>query len=410
MKYRRLLNFSHHLTVAIGSLALISCSGQDRSETETDNGAGTGEPTNPAVVVTAQIVTPTDYLTFVRAFPDVPEGDVDFSGFREFGNANTYLNEGKLFVEQDGVVQRFDVNEDLELVEGPRFSWADFGIATAEASYTVFVSGTRAYTFAPQLGVVVVWDPDAMVRTGVIDIDFPERPVGSQTWASSGHVVDGNVVWNVFSGSFETLVPHTAVTLTIANANSDEPLTVLEDARCLPGGPAFVDEQGDYYVHGGGFFGYFYAYGGVPDARTCVLRMNAGETRFDPDYELDYKEVTGSYVNTPWIQVTEDQYVTRAWDPAIPVPESPDDFWAGEGLRPLLVDLSERTAEPYPDLEGVIDVDGETRIVDGVSYFQITETGYGEGGEAEIVELHPNGIRPKFRMLGGFLLGLERLR
>ena len=58
------------------------------------------------------------------------------------------------------------MNEDLELVEGPSFSWADFGIPTANATSTVFLSSTRAYTLVPQLGLIVVWDPDSMLRTG----------------------------------------------------------------------------------------------------------------------------------------------------------------------------------------------------------------------------------------------------
>lgn len=93
----------------------------------------------------------------------------------------------------------------------------------------------------------------------------------------------------------------------------------------------------------------------------------------------------------------------------MPFPEVPDDFWT-VALRPLLVDASAGTALPYPDVEGLVDIDGRTRIVDGVSYFQLSETGYEEGGNTDVVELHPEGILQKFHLSGGFLLELERVR
>jgi hypothetical protein len=140
------------------------------------------------------------------------------------------------------------------------------------------------------------------------------------------------------------------------------------------------------------------------------LRVKAGTTEFDPDYLLDYEAVTGSYVNSPWIGVTGGQYVTRAWDPSVPIPEFADEFWVAKANRSMLVDQGSGTAVPYPAMDGFFDIDGQTRIVDGVSYFQLSKTGYDAGGNADVVELHPDGIRQKFHLSGGFLLTLARVR
>ena len=437
------MNKSHHrqcallgLVLGFGVSTLTACSDSSPGEAAAQGGSGSepsdvagsdaggsdvggsdaggsdsGRPTNSAILLAGQSVTPDDYLTYVGVLPEVPEGDVDFSKFREFGNANTYVHDGHVFVEQDGVMQRFDVDEDLKLVDGPRFSWADFGISTANASFTVFISATRAYTFAPQLDVIVIWDPSTMERTGSIELEYPERPAGMETWASDGYLLGDKVVWNVFSGSFETNLAYPAITLVVADAHTDAAPTFVEDSRCLPGGPSFVDAKGDYYVHGAGYFGFFYAYGDVPTGtRTCALRVKAGETSFDPDFRLDYEEATGSALNTFWINVSGDQYFTRAWDPSVPVPEIPDDFWSGAGLQPLLVDQSTGTSKPYPDLADATEVDGVTRIVDGVSYYQIADTSYDDvGGQSTIVELHPDGAHKKFH-LAGFLQTLARVR
>lgn len=381
----------------------LGCGDGLGSEARSDE-SGTG----PAVIVTAQVITPDDYLSYVAAFSDVPTGHVDLAQFREFGNV--YVNAGYVFVEQDGVMRRFLVNDDLELLEsGPRFTWTEFGIASANASYTVFISATRAYTFAPELGVIVVWDPEEMARTEVIEFEYPERPADMETWAFDGRLVGDQVIWNVFSGNFETATPYPAVTLAIADAHDDTPPVLVEDDRCLPGGPSFVDDDGNYYAHGGGYFGYFYAYGDVEDARTCVVRVNAGQKDTDPDFLLDYEELLGSYVSDPWYHVRGDQHVVRLWDPGVSFPTDSDEFWDNAALRPLLANIASRSVGPYPDLEGKIGIDGVTREVDGANYYQISETGYVEGGNAEVVELRADGIHRRFQ-LDGFLLGLERLR
>ncbi len=113
---------------------------------------------------------------------------------------------------------------------------------------------------------------------------------------------------------------------------------------------------------------------------TCALRVKKGELKFDPDYQLDYEDATGSAINTPWIGLGGDRYVTRVWDPDVALPEFADDFWLGEGLRPRLVDRATGTSKPYADLQDVFDVDGATRIVDGVSYLAISDKQQEPGG------------------------------
>jgi hypothetical protein len=387
--------------------ALFGCGGSDEVNVVPQAGS---PATNPAVMLAGQVYSPEGYNTYVGVFDAVPDGDVDFATFREFGNANAFTSAGYVFVEEDGIMRRFSVNESLELVDGPRFSWQDFGIASINTTSTVFVSAQRAYTLAPELGLIIIWNPDTMERTGTLSVDLSHRPLGMETFAYDGHRVGDQVFWNVFSGNWDTIVPYPAVTLVIADATrDDDPVHIIEDDRCLPGGPARVDDAGNYYVQAGGYFGYFLTYGGGPDARACVLRVSAGRAEFDTDYLLDYAALTGSSVSEPWFHVSGNQYVSRSWNPALPFPENPDEFWDNAALRPLLIATDASTAVPYPDLAGSKTVDGTTREVDGISYYQLSQTGYVEGGNTDVVELHPEGIVTKFH-LNGFLLGLERIR
>jgi hypothetical protein len=402
----------------LSALALGACSDEatviDQSSGGTASPAApespaSEQPDNPAIMVVGQLVGPEgSFNTYVGLFPEMPTGDVDFSNFREFGNANAYSNAGYVFVEEEGVMQRFSVDENLQLVDGPRFSWQDFGIASINGSYTVFASADRAYTFAPELNVVIVWSPEEMIQIGTLPMEMPERPAGMETFAYDGAKVGDKVVWNVFSGNWDSITPYQSVTLAVADANSDAPVRFVEDDRCLPGGPARVADDGTYYVHAGGYYGYFLTYG-APEGRACILSFDPVTETFDPDYLVDYQTLMGSYVSEPLFYVGGDDYIARAWDPAVPFPENPEEFFGNAAFQPLLVNPATGTSAPYPDLAGAQNIDGTTRIVDGVSYYQLSQTGYVENGNTDIVELHPEGVVHRFH-LNGFMIGLDRVR
>lgn len=414
--------FASASALLLSALALGACS--DEATVIDQSGGGTvsttpedpageqpeapAQPDNPAIMLVGQLVGPEDFNTYVGIFPEMPTGEVGFESFREFGNANAFANAGYVFVEQDGVMQRFSVDENLQLVDGPRFSWQDFGIASINSSYTVFVSAERAYTFAPELNVVIVWSPEEMIQVGTLPMEMPQRSAGMETFAYDGVKVGDKVIWNVFSGNWDSITPYPSVTLAVADANSDAPVRFIEDDRCLPGGPARVDADGSYKVHAGGYFGYFLTYG-APEGRTCILSFDPVTETFNPDYLVDYQTLMGSYVSEPLFYVGGDDYIARAWDPAVPFPENPDEFFGNAAFQPLLVNPVTGASTPYPDLAGFQSIDGTTRIVDGISYYQLSQTGYVENGNTDVVELHPDGVVPRFH-LNGFMIGLERVR
>jgi len=150
-----------------------------------------------------------------------------------------------------------------------------------------------------------------------------------------------------------------AVTLAIAEVQGDEQtVEFVEDSRCLPGGPARVDEAGDYYIEGGAYWGFFYAYGDRPSGS----RVKSGAAEVDLATCSTTKRL-GSYVSEPWIHVEGSKYFARAWNPEQAFPEDQDTFWGNAALRPLLIDTQANTTAPFPDLEGKFGIDGVTREV-----------------------------------------------
>jgi hypothetical protein len=369
-----------------------------------------------ALLVAVIVESPEDRNVYVGAVSEVPEGELDYSRFLEFGSVDVSTSGGYVFVwdREPARMTRFSVNEDLSLSEGPTLSFERYG--AAGGGENVFVSATRSYLLSPQLDTIIVWNPEAMEITGTIPIVLPGPPggtggpslSGAETFAHKGQVVGENVIWQVVTSNFDTNVIQHGATLAIASAATDDPVRVIEDTRCAGANGGLVDARGDYYVRADAYWGYFAAYGAdAASVRTCVLRVLAGTTEFDPEYLVDTRQLTGTSINYPWFHVQGSQYLAQVWDPAQTLPEDTSQYWYSD-LAPLLVDIDQGTATPYPDIDGSIMVASAEYSIDGVSYYELNPQGFVVGGRSDIVELRPEGIVRKFSVPG--LWGFGRIR
>ena len=370
-----------------------------------------------SALLTAVIVeSPDGRNVYVGAVEEVPTGELDYSSFLEFGSIDAATYAGYVFVwdREPGRMTRFSVNADLSLSEGPTVSFERYG--AAGGGENVFVSPTRSYLLSPQLDTIVVWDPETMQITGTIPITLPGPPGGTggptlsgfETFAHKGQVVGDNVIWQIVSVNWETQEIEHGATLAVVSATTDEPVRLIEDSRCAGANGGHVDERGDYYVRADGYWGFFAAYGaGAASVRTCMLRVRAGTTEFDPDYLVDTRELTGTPINYPWFHVEASQYIAQAWDPTQVVPEDSGQYWYAD-MAPLLVDVEQGSAAPYPDLDGSIMVSSAEYSIDGVTYYERNPEGFVVGGRSEIVELRPEGVVPKFSVPGLWAFGRIR--
>jgi len=414
----------------VSTLALVAgfapgCSNDD--ETQVEVGLGASQPAapagdepsaelSPAVLVVGFVPGVDSANLYAAALPELPTGDVEYSGYREFSASEAYMytSGGYVFFwnGEDRTMTRFSVDADYQLVDGPTISFAN---QIPGSSHHTFISPTRAYTLSRDLDQVLVWNPETMEITGSIPITLPDRPATmvSFPYYSPGVVVGDRVIWDIVTVDETNNVPFRNTTLAIASTLSDEPVRFIEDGRCVGGGGGRADAEGNYYVRAGALWGQYAAYGaGSEGVRTCLLRARAGEDSFDPDYLLDFQELTGTYVNYPWYHVEGSRYLALAWDPALPLP-SLDEFYAPDTsalFRPLLVDIDARTAVPYPDLAGGKVISSDEFTIDGVSYYQFSQTGYAvDDGSTDIVELRPEGIVQRFHVPGS-IWQLARIR
>jgi len=381
---------------------VIDASAAPGSEPEAP--ADGAEPSNPAIMLATYVRGPSDDNVYVRALPEVPSGEIEYSGYLELGPVNVFTHAGYVFVwdSEAALMTRYAVNEALDLVEGPALSLLNEGYSGIDGHSHAFVSETRAYSMSPQLDQVIIWNPQTMQITGTIAMQAPERPAAMATGVHYGLVHGEHVVWRLVSADWDSNALYPATTLAIARTDSDEPVQIVEDDRCAAGyDGAFVDSEGDLYVQAGAHWGSFAAYGpGAGSLTTCVLRVRAGETSFDPGYLLDYQAVTGSYLNRVWFPVSGSKFFGAAWDPERPVPEELDLWYQDNTFRPLLVDVVTMQAQPYPSLEGTVLISSLPFRLDGTTYYQLSGTGFGLGSVVDVVELREEGVQTRFRAPG----------
>jgi len=414
-------------------VAVTGCSDDEPSEDETGNldvtstGLGTSSDSGaeasttgeipslgPAIMLATYVRSPDgNDSVYVKALPEVPTGELEYSDYREFGAVNVLTHDGSVYV-WDGeaaTMTRFSVSESLELVEGPELSLINEGFSGIDAHSHAFISPTRAYAMSPQLDQVIVWNPEIMEITGTIAMQAPVRPEAMSTGVHYPIVRGDQVIWRLVSANWTTLELFPATTLAVASATGDTPVQIVEDGRCAAGyDGAFLDDAGDLYLQGGAHWGSFDAFGPNPGGlTTCMLRIKAGETAFDPEFTLDYQTVTGSPYSRPWFNVTGTKYLASVWDPARPLPADSSTWYQDNTFLPLLVDVATGQTAPYPALSNTVLISSLPFRVDGVSYYQMSSTGYGVGTAVDVVELHETGVVNRFRAPGE-LWAIGRIR
>lgn len=359
--------------------------------------AGDAGAKDSALLVAVFVRTPDDRNVYVGAVPEVPNGKLDYSQFIEFGSIDAYTANGFVYVwdREPAQMTQYTVTKDMQLKKGPTVDMLEYGLGGG--GVPSFASEHLAYVLSQQLDVIVKFDPTTMEILATIEVE-PLKREGMDTYAVDVYRYGDKTAWLLYSENYEDFEIHHSVSLLILSAGEDEAKLITDD-RCAGADGGHVDENGDLYIRSNATWGLYAAYGDKHESvKTCTLRVKKGETEFDPSYLLDHKELTGSYVNGPWFHLDGTRYIANVWADDVPFPEDPDEFWNGVGYRQFLVDIEAKTAEPYEHLKDSVLVSSIEFRVDGVPYYQLSKTGSVLGGETEIVELRPDGVKKTFEL------------
>jgi len=374
-------------------------------------GAAPDEPlASPAVMVSLLVPSPEVSNFYVGVYPELP-GELDLSQMLEVRagydakafNGHIYVWEG-----ETGTYTRYEVDDDLQLSEGPSVRFLERG--GSGVVMTQFVSPNLAYSLTRDELELIVWDPTEMVvitsisAANLRDPEYPDLDYGEP--ALFGDHVAWPIQWSRDGSSFK---PEVGVVL--ASTTSNEPPLVLRDGRCGAGWMLFVDDAGDLYATGNASFGYAHFFGDAAGSfpNDCVVRIRSGALEFDAGYVRDLNQATGSpAIYHPW-HLEDHSLLAAVWDPADdPAAIEPDEYWNTPMLRTLVrIEDGESTPIAGVPKSGVWST--LTHRIDDTLYMLSMEMSPFVGGRSELYRVNGASAEPALST-DGFLWSIGRVR
>ena len=284
---------------------------------------------------------------------------VDLSQAREFGSGRSFIQayNGWFFVGEAETprVTRYRLADDGELVvDADPISFANYGFdyGQFDAWNVTFISPTKAYLLNFDDGTTIIWDPSQMEIVGEIPPPEEFARKGLSFESTPGALREGKLFRTVSWVDYDEAEYSTDFLLAIYDVESDEILELVEETRCpVPGNLVHQDEAGTIY-----FSNWVWPVAGaiMRDAPApCVLRIRPGQDRFDPEWTLDYRDVTEGRLGAMFSYVGDGRALISAfYDERTSFDETADpwSYVGSNNWRIWGMDLESRAGAP---LEGI---------------------------------------------------------
>lgn len=307
------LSFARRLLVGALAATAFGCGSDDSPPPATSS----DEPKYLAAIATP---TADAYTTYTATAPAIDGTIVQHFLKRSVetpGWTSSSAYAGEIFVPQDAdpSIKKFVANADGTLTETDVISFAGAGIKTVDAGPIIgqtMIDAEKAYLFDNANFRAVVWNPKQMVLTGKT-IDFADLlkdvvadapGYNPQIFASSGFVKQvGNLMfvpvrWHNWSAETPDKIIYPSGGLLVLDTAKNEVVHLLRDERLMDTIYTTVSANGDLYLYTGAFGASFNLAFGL-NTPSAVLKINKGETEFDPDYYLNLEELIGRPATTP---------------------------------------------------------------------------------------------------------------
>lgn len=215
-------------------------------------------------------------------------------------------------------IRRYAVAEDGAIREdAPALSLASFGITeTSQSTDRVpFISATKAYFIERTGAVIVVWNPDTMEIEGSIDITLPRRD-GFRTNLEAWPTVVENRLYIAFGWwDFTNARVDPGAGVAVIDTENDSVVSVTQDPRCAGIFHSGVADDGYIYYSCGVYPAAAHRIFGDSNApESCLLRIRAGESEFDPDFYVPIETLTDGRPGGELVGSGEDLFVRAFYE------------------------------------------------------------------------------------------------
>ena len=330
-------------------LALAGCS--DTTEPR-------GDDAGPRYAIMYEVYTDEGSTSYLGLLDDLDVSEVDQSQVREAGAGRAFIQayNGWLFVGESerARVTRYSLSDSGVLVDEGSIDFSDYGFTEGQFDSwnATFISPEKAYQMDFREGTTIIWNPSTMKILG--DIPAPEE-LYREGWSLEGTpaVVRDGLLFRSFDwANYDDARYASDFRLAVYDVENDQLVDLVEETRCpVPGNLVHADEAGNLY-----FSNWIWPVAGTlmrdaPD--PCVLRINAGETRFDPDWSLRYEDIAEGRRGAMFTYLNDNQALISAFYDERTSFDAETDPWSYVGSNNWKlwnVDLSTNTGAP---LEGI---------------------------------------------------------
>lgn len=302
---------------------------------------------------------------------------------------------------EEPTITRFEVGPGDTLVPGSKLSFAGYGVLYMYAGDSlVFVNPRKAYYLDLDQLQAIAFDPTEMVITGTTSLAGAARE-GFLT--SFGQVVQrDDAIY--FPGQWYAepdwdRVPSGSMLVRI-DPETDT-VTITQDSRCTGMYVTMTTDAGDTYWFSDSYNTFARrGYGpdrGVPD---CALRLRAGETTFDPSWQLDLATRVGGASAVPILRAGGSRMWIRVLDESAASLPTPADFNTvntAPAWQWYLLDVESEAPAVRNDERPLSAVGGLGMYIDGRSFVSTENADY---SESTLLELTPDGFLTRATVRG----------
>lgn len=298
---------------------------------------------------------------------------------------------------------RYELSSSGDLEERGAVSFASLGVQSTHR-HVIFHSPEKAYFLDESQLQVIAFNPKTMELLRAIAVPGFRC---AEVETSFGTPVRRDDGYYFPRGCWDLDVTSTGTSLVHLDPATDE-LTVTHDARCMGMQIGFMADTGDAYWFSDHDASVEWTYQRRSAPHDCALRLRAGETTFDPEWELDLTTRTGGVSAVAAVPAGGGKIWMKVFDSAaftgtIPVEEID---WGLQVWRWGLLDVEATGPIQLNPVARLVVSYGYPIEVDGRSFSPVSNSDY---SETTLIELADAGIEERIHVQGE-LRKIVRLR